>query len=401
MTTAPGCPVCDGACFTTVIERRGVPVHQNLWFGSEREALNIPRGDLTMAACRGCGFVFNRTFDGGRLLYGAGYDSTQLASAAFQDHVQRLVRHIVDERGIRNAQIVEVGCGMGGFIRALVVDERVNNRGIGFDPSHTGPDRELGDRLRFERRFYDATCADIAADAVISRHVIEHVHRPLELLAAIRAALAHRPDARLFLETPCVAWILEHDVVWDFFYEHCSLFTAHALTTACERAGFAVDSVEHVFGGQYLWLEATTRPPDRISRDPGRIPELAERFATMYAGKLERWRSTVRELAGAGRLALWGAAAKGVTFANLVDPDRAYFECVVDINEHKQGGYVAGTGHPIVAPVELAERGVSAAVLLNPNYREEVVAMLHAQHLPIDVLDFGTMEPHHEADHRY
>jgi SAM-dependent methyltransferase len=372
-----------------MIERHRVPVHQNLVFGSEREALNIPRGDLSMVACHACGFVFNRSFDESKLLYGARYDNAQLASGVFQDHVRRLVRHIVGERGVRNAQIVEVGCGKGEFIRALVMDDSANNRGIGFDPSYVGPDQELGERLRFERRFYDATCADIPADAVVSRHVIEHVPRPLELLGAIFAALAHRPGARLFLETPCVAWILDNVVVWDVFYEHCSLFTARSLATACERAGFTVDSVDHVFGGQYLWLEATHAPPDRVSRDAGRIPEQAGRFATMQAQKLARWQSRVRELAGAGRLALWGAAAKGVTFANLVDPERAYFDCLVDINPAKQGGYVAGTGHPIIAPVELVNRGVSAAVLLNPNYEDEVVAMLRELRLPIDVLDFG------------
>lgn len=389
MTAAPRCPVCDGEAFTTVIERRGVPVHQNLVCVSEREALDIPRGDLTMVACQGCGLVFNRTFDAGKLLYSAHYDNSQLASGVFQEHILQLIRLLVDERGIRNAQIVEVGCGRGDFIRALVVDEGSNNRGIGFDPSYVGADQELGGRLRFERRFYDATCSHIAADAVIGRHVIEHVPRPLEFLGAIFAALAHRPGTRLFLETPCVAWIFEHDVVWDFFYEHCSLFSIHSLTTACERAGFTVDSVDHVFGGQYLWLEATNRPPDRVSRDPAPILEQARRFSTRHAETLGRWQATVRELAGARRLALWGAAAKGVTFANLVDPDRAYFECLVDINPAKQGGYVPGTGHPILGPAALVERGVSAAVLLNPAYKHEVEAMLREQQLAIDILDFG------------
>jgi SAM-dependent methyltransferase len=385
------CPVCDGTAFTTVIERPQVPVHQNLVLGSEREALAIPRGDLTMVACHGCGFVFNRTFDAGKLQYSAQYDNTQLASGVFQDHVNGLVRHIVEERGIRDAQIVEVGCGKGAFIRALVTAEGANNRGVGFDPSYVGPDQELDGRLRFERRFYDASCTDVPADAVVSRHVIEHVPEPLELLRAILAALADQPGARLFLETPCVAWILRNEVVWDFFYEHCSIFTARSLTTACERAGFTVDSVDHVFGGQYLWLEATNRPPDRVSREPGQIPEQAGRFATVQAQKLGQWQSTVRDLAGAGRLALWGAAAKGVTFANLVDPDRAYFECLVDINPAKQGGYVAGTGHPIIGPTGLADRGISAAVLLNPNYRDEITAMLRELRLPIDVLDLGAV----------
>ena len=215
--------------------------------------------------------------------------------------------------------------------------------------------------------------------------------QPLEILGAIFAALAERPGARLFLETPCVAWILKHDVVWDFFYEHCSLFTAHSLTTACERAGFTVESADHVFGGQYLWLEATNHPPSAMSHEPGQIPVLAEQFAAKQAQKLKQWQATIRDLTGAGRLALWGAAAKGVTFANLVDPDRTYFECLVDINPAKHGGYVAGTGHPIVGPADLADRQISTAVVLNPNYKDEIVAMLRERRLPIDVVDLGAV----------
>jgi hypothetical protein len=386
------CPVCSEVSFTTVVERQGVPVNQNLVCRSEREARTVARGDLTMVACHSCGFLFNRTFEADKLHYDASYDNTQLASNVFRQHVDALVRRLVDERGVRHAQIVEVGCGKGGFIRALVADRRWDNRGIGFDPTYVGPDQDLGGRLRFERTFYDASSVQVEADVVVSRHVIEHVERPLELLGAVAAALARRPDARLFLETPCVEWILKHDVFWDFFYEHCSLFTAGSLMTACERAGFTVDQVDHVFGGQYLWLEAANRPPLRVTRNPGGIREQAERFSAVHTQRLARCRAMVRDLARVRRLALWGAAAKGATFANLIDRDREYFDCLVDINPAKQGGFAAGTGHPILAPGDLRRRGVSAAVVLNSNYRDEVIALLCAQHLPIEVLDFGAID---------
>jgi hypothetical protein len=180
-------------------------------------------------------------------------------------------------------------------------------------------------------------------------------------------------------------------VVWDFFYEHCSLFTGHSLTTACEAVGFTVEEVRHVFGGQYLWLEAVNRPPARVTRDAEQIPQQARQFAAAEAEKSARWRAAIRELASSQRLALWGAAAKGTTFANMIDPDREYFACLVDINPAKQGGYVIGTGHPIVAPAELAAQGVTAAVLLNPNYKDEVETLLRELGLPISVLDIGAV----------
>ena len=65
-----------------------------------------------------------------------------------------------------------------------------------------------------------------------------------------------------------------------------------------------------------------------------------------------------------------------MSFANLADPEGRILDCLVDINPHKQGCFVAGTGHPIVVPAQLVPRGVRNVVLMNPNYRQENAALL-------------------------
>jgi SAM-dependent methyltransferase len=379
--------VCGAPSGLVVVQRRGVPVHQNMVFKKQADAVAIARGDLDFRACERCGFVFNAAFDPDLLNYSADYDNTQLMSPSFLEYVRGLVRHLVEERGVRDADIVEVGCGKGGFIRALVEYPGANNSGIGFDPSYVGPDSDLGGRLRFERRFYDGSCTDVPADVVASRHVIEHVAQPLDLLRAIKAALVTRPGARIFLETPCVEWILKNEVVWDFFYEHCSLFTAESLATACQIVGFSVNSVTHLFGGQYLWLEATN-----VTCHAGAVPQLSSAFKDAECEHRERWQALVEETSRQGCVAVWGAGAKGVTFVNLVDPRRTHIACVVDVNPSKQGAFVASSGHPIVAPRDLATYGVTHALLLNPNYRGEVQSELRAEGLDVKLMDIGAPE---------
>ena len=68
-----------------------------------------------MVACDACGFVFNRAFDPALPCYGAGYDNAQRHSPAFATHLEALARHLVEERGVRGARIVEIGCGQGDF----------------------------------------------------------------------------------------------------------------------------------------------------------------------------------------------------------------------------------------------------------------------------------------------
>jgi hypothetical protein len=91
---------------------------------------------------------------------------------------------------------------------------------------------------------------------------------------------------------------------------------------------------------------------------------------------LDGWGRLVRGLAARGPVAVWGAGAKGVTFCNLIDPDCRLLHCVIDVNPAKQGKFVAGTGHRIVGPKRLWREGVTAVLVLNPNYAGEVAGLV-------------------------
>jgi hypothetical protein len=175
-------------------------------------------------------------------------------------------------------------------------------------------------------------------------------------------------------------------VVWDFFYEHCSYFSRSSLATAFERAGFHPLGIRHVFGGQYLWLEAAVTaeaPSSRPRRDHVVGPALA--YARAEGEMIADLR---RRLADLPRpVAVWGAGAKGATFAQLVDPDCTRLDCIVDVNPEKQGRWLPGTGHPVVPPEALGSRGVRSVLLMNPNYRQEIQDWLRARRLPIELID--------------
>lgn len=383
------CPVCESRRLTSFLQRSQVPVHQNLVVSSRDAARLVTRGELNLVACEDCGFIFNSSFDLAKLAYGEDYDNSQTCSAYFDGYLDGLAKDMIERQGVRNSTIVEVGCGKGQFLRKLVSYPGGNNKAVGFDPSYVGADTDLNGRLAFRRCYYDDTCADVTADIVVCRHVIEHVPDPMALLRSVWAALAYSPEARVFFETPCVEWILRNRVMWDFFYEHCSLFTAASLSLAFERAGFAVDRVEYTFGGQYLWLEA--RLSDELLPKIRSYPStatLARAFGAEEATLRQQWLSSLLQLKAKGQVALWGAGAKGATFANLVDPECTLIDCVVDLNPNKQGRYIPGTGHPIVAPVDLPRRGIKSAVLMNSNYREENLRLLAENGIKVDLIDW-------------
>lgn len=385
------CPVCSGNRLTSFLRRSHVPTFQNLVMADQAEAKSIMRGELDLMACEECGFVFNRAFALAPIDYDEAYDNTQSYSSFFDDYLNDLVAKLVEEKGVKDCLIVEVGCGKGQFLHKLVSYPGANNRGIGFDPTYVGPDEDLDGRLQFQRRYYDSSCTDIKPDIVVCRHVIEHIPEPLTILKAVRDALDTSPDARVFFETPCVEWILRNRVVWDFFYEHCSIFTQNSLALAFERSGFVVDQVRHIFGGQYLWLEArptaSATPAKREKTEE--TAKLAAAYGVHEAEQRKIWLERLHGLKDGGKVALWGAGAKGATFANLVDPERELIDCVIDLNPNKQGRFIPGTGHPIVAPASVEARGVASAVLMNPNYREENLRRLADSNIKLALIDWS------------
>jgi hypothetical protein len=101
---------------------------------------------------------------------------------------------------------------------------------------------------------------------------------------------------------------------------------------------------------------------------------------------LARWNDTIEDLRRDGPTALWGAGAKGVTSASLFDPNAEIITGVVDLNPRKQGRYVAGSGHEIIPPAQLAPMGIKSVVLMNPNYLAEVQELLHKEGIDVKIV---------------
>lgn len=67
---------------------------------------------------------------------------------------------------------------------------------------------------------------------------------------------------------------------------------------------------------------------------------------------------------------MWGAGAKGVVYANMIDPDSEFISDIVDINPDKQGGFIPGSGHMIISPDQLPQSGL--LIVMNENYIDEI-----------------------------
>jgi hypothetical protein len=376
------CPLCRGTSFMPVFHRARTMVSANSLYESATAARNAPAGDLTIVLCRSCGFAFNSTFDLSLVPYGEGYENDQSKSERFANHMREMAGRVRTSAAGGPLRAVEVGCGQAQFLRlVLATNPAPGDRAAGFDPSYAGgeiPGCEV------YPAFFDAGALQdlgFTPNVIISRHVIEHIPEPIALLAGLRDALEQLPSVDVFFETPSIDWIFENGAFWDLCYEHCSYFTPASLRFAFEAAGFAVSSVEPVFGGQYMWISAATgrRNPALPIVDETR----ARDFVRATTQSQSQWREMLVKLRGEGKIAVWGAATKGATFVQDLDFDATLVDCLIDINPLKQNRFVPLTAHPVVDWRTALAGGVSTIVTTNPNYSAEIRTLIGDEAGPI------------------
>jgi hypothetical protein len=362
----------------------------NRLYATADEARLAECGPVELSGCGSCGFVWNVAFDPGLIVYDEDYENDQTHSNAFAHHMRERARNVIEAvPTAAPVNFLEIGCGQGHFME--IVAEASGERfgsAEGYDPAWRGGDFTPS-RIRVHKSYFGNDTVSYMKDVpnvVATRHTIEHVPDPVSFLKTIRHGLGCEAEATIFVETPCVEWILQREAMQDFFYEHCSLFSKKSLEQALLLAGFSRPRVDHVFGGQYLWASARTgaSEPCWLDSEPVGfdLDGVQQRF-------VEKWRKDMFERSQIGDVAIWGAGAKGVNFAYILDPHTKYLTYVIDINPAKQGKHLPGSGLEVLSPQNAVSRPVKTVYVMNPVYLDEIRATmdrlgLHANLVPIN-----------------
>jgi SAM-dependent methyltransferase len=369
------CPACQSAQNQGFFDLTDMPVSIGVQWPSAEEARGCGRGDLRLAFCRDCGFIWNRAFEAGRVEYSQRYDNSLDFSPVFQDYARRLARRLINTYDIHGKEVVELGCGKGHFLTLLC--EEGGNRGVGFDPSYQGAHLQSATaRITYISDFYGEKYIGYPGDLICCRHVFEHIPDPAGFLATVRRTIGKRSSAVVYFEVPNVRFILEKLSIWDIIYEHCNYFSSESLAALARRCGFVVLQLQETYGAQFLSLEA--RIADSAASNPSTGEELSslksavERFSEHVQKRSQAWQIRLAQWHHDNRRAvIWGGGAKAVSFLNMLKITEA-IPYAVDINPNKQGRHLPGTGQRIVSPGFLNEFQPQVVVLMNPMYRQEV-----------------------------
>jgi SAM-dependent methyltransferase len=375
------CPGCGANPCELFYELASVPTN-NRWLSLSRDqAVALPRGDIALKFCQGCGLVFNGAFDP-NLIDGTGFhEERDEDSPIFEAFQRRLADQLIERYALRDKDILEIGHGPGEFLELLC--ELGANHGIGFDARYAPhlPLLPAGIHVTFRQELLPKNTITPRSDLVCSKNLLQSVPESAQCLKLLKRIL-HK-DARLFLQVSNFMRTLKHIAFWDINYPSCSYFTPGTLYRLLRAQSFAVNDVWTDFDAEYLMADARVAARGNTDSSPSEnietiadLADLVARFAHECRERQAMWCEILRKLAGGGnRIAIWGAGTRTASFlTTLAVGDEVSY--VVDMNPGRQGKFTPGTGHRIVAPDVMVSMRPDVVIVMNSVLAFEIKDLL-------------------------
>jgi SAM-dependent methyltransferase len=385
------CPSCLSRGMITFHQLKQVPVHDVMNIPTYQEALDFPKGNISLGFCPSCGFISNLDFNADLIEYSSDCEETQGYSATFRDFLKTTAEDLIDKYDLHNKQIIEIGCGKGEFLHLIC--KLGDNRGLGFDPAYVlERDQEKNNDVHFIKDLYYDKYAEYKGDLVCCRMTLEHISSTHQFVSMIRGAIGANYDTVVFFQVPNAIRILKDIAFEDIYYEHCSYFSPGSLARLFRKCNFEILDLQLVYDDQYIVLEAKpiavgTTVSESFPLEEGieSITKYVNDFGAKYLAILEPWLKLVRE---GKKVVLWGSGSKGVAFLTRLNIYNE-IQFVVDINPHRQGTFMAGTGQQVVSPEFLKEYQPEIVIIMNPIYLDEIHKQIKEMGLRPKVMALG------------
>nr|VFJ64741.1 MAG: Methyltransferase domain-containing protein [Candidatus Kentron sp. FW] len=266
---------------------------------------------------------------------------------------------VLSERGIVDVDMVDVGCGRGGFVNWLVragwggacygVD--VDTRSMPIDPEKgKGPLFMDGGALNlpFESQ---------SLDLLTYFHVLEHVHDTRSLLK--EAARVLRSDGYILIEVPDAENYSTQPVgsaFWVSIREHIHHFTGSALAFALNSQGFSEEAVlrQTLPTPEFSYPSLMVLARKTHGTKAGQLQNHMDisKFIIESKKALLTQAEKVNELADGKKISIWGCSAELFSLLPLLSIENIR---ICDSSQLKQMTHVKGL--PIENPASLPIEG--------------------------------------------
>ena len=194
----------------------------------------------------------------------------------------------------------------------------------------------------------------------------------------------------LFIEVPNIVHSLENNLFFDFYHDHVQYFSLSSLRVLGYNAGW---KLSHEIAGSDEFLRVVFTPCGRISDEQETgwdlyehetYPTTTESIASAlnFAQNFTGWRDDLKKIhqsikGNGGRIAVWGAGARGLAVLSGLELSEGFFEYAIDSDKNKYGKYLPATYLEVLPPEQLISDPVDCVLVTSYTYFDEICRQLH------------------------
>jgi nucleoside-diphosphate-sugar epimerase/SAM-dependent methyltransferase len=383
---ACGCVSCGGKGLAPVLDLGLMPRSDGIL---RREDLDRPERlvPLRLGFCAACGLAqLLETRPPGEM-FGDDYVYFSSVSEDLLAHSRAHAEALIGARGLSGESLVVEIASNDGYMLKNFLDAGIGVLGIDPAAQPVKIAREKG--IETINDFFGADLARRVvadrgrrADLIIANNVVAHVEDQNDLVEGLAALVAE--DGVVVVEFPYVRDLIDHGEFDTIYHEHRCYFSLGAARALFARHGLHLRDAERIAihgGSLRLTFVHSGGMSDRARAllDEERAIGLdTVDYYRDFAARVRAFRQETRRLIGevraaGGRIAAYGAAAKGTILLNYLGLGASVVEYAVDRNPAKQGKFMPGVRIPIVGPDRLEADPPDVLILLPWNFRDEIL----------------------------
>lgn len=319
-------------------------------------------------------------------LYCNDYPYFSSVSPRLLKHFKQSADNLIATRKLdKNSYVIEAASNDGYMLQFFT--ER-NIPVLGIEPARAQADFARAKQIPTINTFFNKKLAldiyakNIRADVFLANNVLAHVLQLAEFIDSM--ALLLKDDGVAVIEVPYVVDMIDNCEFDTIYHQHIYYFSLTSLKNIFRKSGMYINNLEKtdIHGGSIrIYVEKYEAEQPIVkkqleyeqSRNVGNIDfykDFPVRIISLKK-RLQQLLSSIKK--EGGRIAAYGAAAKGTTFLSFMQIDEKYIEYVVDLNTFKHGKYMGSNHLKIYPTTKLLEDIPDYTLILAWNFSEEII----------------------------